>query len=451
MSAETAAPSRLISGWPVTFVLLFAGQSVSLIGSVLTSFAIGVFVFKSTGSVTQFAVLNLFVFLPQVVVPIVAGALADRYSRKWLMVICNVGGGLTTLLVALFVAGGVMNLAVAYLATLLFSSFASMLGPAQMASVPQLVPERHLGRANGLVEFAISVSRFVSPPLGGLLILTIGLGGIVLIDFATFVFAILTLLPLFIPQPRAEAGEEEEEPGFFQEVTDGLRHILPRPGLVGVLLFMAAFNLAAGFTLALANPMVLSTMTPQELGVVGGAGGLGLLAGSALMTVWGGPKRQIHGLLGVGLAFGLIMTLPALGGGRLPFYAAWTFLVTVNATIGNVCSIVIWQTMVPANLQGRVIGSATSIAFSTMLLAFVVAGPLAEKVFGPLLMPGGALADSVGRVIGVGPGRGIALLLMVAGLFPLLGFLYGVLSPAVRNVDRTPWDPAAPVAEPSPA
>jgi DHA3 family macrolide efflux protein-like MFS transporter len=448
--SEAAAPRRMVSGWPQTFILLFAGQSVSLVGSVLTSFAIGVYVFRSTGSVTQFALLNLFNFVPQVVVPIVAGALADRYSRKWLMVICNVGGGLTTLLVALFVAGGVMNIVVAYLATLLFSSFASMLGPAQMASVPQLVPEKHLSRANGLVEFAISVSRFVSPLLGGVLVLTIGLGGIELIDFASYSFAILTLVPLFIPQPKAE-GDEEEEESFFREVTDGLRHILPRPGLVGVLLFMAAFNLAAGFTLALANPMVLSTMSAEQLGIVGGAGGLGLLAGSALMTVWSGPKRPIHGLLGVGFAFGLIMALPALGGGRLPFYAAWTFLVTVNATIGNVASIVIWQTKVPGNLQGRVIGSATSIAFSTMLVAFVVAGPLAERVFGPLLMPGGALAGSVGAVIGVGPGRGIAFLLLLAGLFPLLGTLYGVLSPAVRNVDRTPWDTAAAVAEASPA
>jgi cytochrome c biogenesis factor len=133
------------------------------------------------------------------------------------------------------------------------------------------------------------------------------------------------------------------------------------------------------------------------------------------------------------------MALPALGG-SVVIYAVWQFLLPVLATIGNVLVVVIWQTKIPANMQGRVIGSMGTITLSFMLLSFIVAGPLVEHVFGPALSPGGALAGSIGHVIGVGPGRGIAFLLLLAGLCPIVASLLGFASRPVREIEDTPWE-----------
>jgi MFS family permease len=434
-------------GWPHTFLLMWAGQSVSLVGSGLTAFALGVYVYRTTGSVTQFSLLNLCIFLPGILIPPVAGALADRYSRKWLMIATNVGGALTTLLVVALVSGGAFNVALVYVITVLFRVFAVTLSPATTASVSQLVPEKHLSRANGIVEVALSINQLLSPVLGGLLLITIGLRGIAVIDMVSFLFAIATLLPLRIPQPASESSAQPLS-DIPKEATEGLRHLLPRPGFMGLLFYMAAFNAAAGFTVALTGPLVLSTSTPQVYGFVTGAAGVGLLVGAGLMTLWSGPKRRVYGLLAVGIGAGLDMALPALGG-SVPAYVLWQFFLPVLATIGNVLVVVVWQTKIPANLQGRVIGSMGTITLSFMLVAFVVAGPLVERVFGPALMPGGALAGSVGQVVGVGPGRGIALLLLLAGLFPIVASVLGFLSRSVREVEVTPWERAgdpAPVA-----
>src|SRR5215472_9384415 len=180
MSVDTTGEERAAAramGWPHTFLLMWAGQSVSLVGSGLTAFALAVYVFRTTGSVTQFSLLNLCIYLPSVVVPPLAGALADRYSRKWFMITANLGGGLTTVLLAAAVWTGDLNVALVYVVTVLFRVFS--ISPAATASVSQLVPEKHLSRANGVVEVALSLSQLLSPPIGGLLLVTIGLRGIV--------------------------------------------------------------------------------------------------------------------------------------------------------------------------------------------------------------------------------------------------------------------------------
>jgi hypothetical protein len=111
------------------------------------------------------------------------------------------------------------------------------------------------------------------------------------------------------------------------------------------------------------------------------------------------------------------------------------FLVLFTMPITNACSQAIWQRKVAPDVQGRVFAVRRMIAWSTMPLAYLAAGPLADRVFGPLMVEGGALADSVGRVIGVGPGRGIGLLFVVMGALYSLASIGGALYPRLRRVE----------------
>jgi hypothetical protein len=300
--------------------------------------------------------------------------------------------------------------------------------------VPLLVPRRQLGRANGMVQFAIAASRVVSPPLAALLLAGIGLRGIVLVDFATFAVAIATLLPLTIPRPPVAEAAAGGRRGLLHEAADGLRYIVVRRGLLGLLLFFALVNLAIGFGTALLTPLVLSFASTQALGLVTGLGGVGLVAGSVLMSAWGGPRRRIHGVLVAGMVLGLAFVA---GGSRplVALIAAAMFTALFCASVANASNAAIWQSLVPPQLQGRVFGSLRTIAFASFPAAYIVAGPLADRVFEPLLAPGGALTGSVGLVIGSGPGRGIAFLLMLVGLLPVLAGVAGYLARPVRHVE----------------
>ena len=109
---------------------------------------------QGTGSVTQFAVLNVFVFVPQILIMPFGGVLADRYSRRTMMLVANAGGLATTLTLLALYGTGTLQVWSAYAVALAFASFSALLMPAYLAVVPQLVARDQLGRANGLVQFA---------------------------------------------------------------------------------------------------------------------------------------------------------------------------------------------------------------------------------------------------------------------------------------------------------
>jgi hypothetical protein len=307
-----------------------------------------------------------------------------------------------------------------------------------------LVAERQLGRANGLVQFGQSVSRVITLPLAGVLVGTIGLRGMVLIDLASFLVAVATLVPLVIPQP---AGGQATRRRVLQEAADGLRYIVPRPSLFQLLLFFAVLNLSAGFVGALHTPLVLSFSSVAALGLLTGINALGLVAGSVLMTVWGGPRRLAYGVLVPGFTLGLAIVIMGAHA-SLVFIAVGGALVQFSAAVANVSSSTIWNTKVPKELQGRVLGSVRTISFATVPVAIVLAGPLADRVFEPLMAVGGPLAGSVGQVLGVGPGRGIGLLLVAMGTFALAAAAVSTLLPALRRLDDEP-EPQSETAVPS--
>jgi MFS transporter, DHA3 family, macrolide efflux protein len=257
-----------------------------------------------------------------------------------------------------------------------------------------------------------------------------------LVDVATFLFALFTLLAVKIPAPPKSATEEKgaEKGSLWREALYGWTYIKARPGLSGLLSFFFFTNFLMGLALVLISPMVLTFSTAAVLGVVLTLAGAGMLAGGVLMSVWGGPKRRIHGVLG----FSALQALFMIVGGLRPSatfvaVAAFGFLFANAFVTGS--SQAIWQSKVAPDVQGRVFAVRRMAAWAAMPLAYLVAGPLADRILAPLLAAGGALAGSVGRVIGVGAGRGIAFLFIISGLLTLLLVLAGYLHPRVRRVE----------------
>jgi MFS family permease len=422
------------------FTLVWCGQVVSLMGSGLTGFALGVWVYQLTGSITQFALIAVCSRLPAIAIFPIAGALIDRWDRRWAMIYGDIGAGLTVLGIALLYFAGRLEVWHICLAMTANSAISAFQWTAYSAATTMLVPKRHFGRAAGMVQTGEALGLIVSPALGGVLLTSIGLDGIFLLDFATFLFAIATLFLVRIPAPPKT--DEEVKQSLIKEAAYGWRYITSRPGLLALLIFFAATNFLSGFVFVLTTPLVLSFSTPSVLGTVLSIGGGGMLIGGLAMSAWGGPSRRINGVLGFQLLSGFCFILAGLrASAALVAVAAFFFYFTLPFVSGS--SQAIWQSKVSPEVQGRVFAVRRMIAWSSIPLSYMVAGPLAQYVFEPMLSQGGLLAGSVGRFIGTGPGRGIGFLFVIMGGLTLLIVACSYFYPRLRLledelIDTTP-------------
>jgi len=401
-----------------TFLIIWAGQVVSLTGSGLTGFALGVWVYQRTGSATQFALIALFTALPGILFAPFAGALVDRWDRRWAMILSDAGAGLCTLVVAILLALNRLEVWHIYALMALSSTFSAFQWPAYSAATTMLVPQEQLGRASGLVQMGQAFAQIASPVLAGVLMGVIHIQGVIFIDFATFLVALTTLLSVRIPRPKVTAEGEEGRGSLLHEAAYGWHYIVARRGLLALLLFFAANNFVMGIVQVLFTPLVLSFTTAAVLGAILSAGGLGFLAGSLVMSAWGGPKVRMKGIYAFALMQGFVLFLAGFPPQALILGNA-AFLFFFCLPIINGCSQAIWQVKTAADVQGRVFAVRRMIAWSTTPLAYLVAGPLADRIFEPLMAEGGALAGRLGPLIGVGPGRGIALIFLTLGVASL--------------------------------
>lgn len=418
-----------------TFFIIWIGQFVSLIGSGLTGFALGVWIFLKTGSVTQFTLIALSAAVPGILASPFAGALVDRWDRRWVMILSDCGAGFCTLAIAALLYTQHLSVWHIYVATGLTSIFSTFQWPAYVAATTLLVPKRHLTRASGMVQTGQAISRILSPIIAGVLIVTIDIWGVLIIDFATFLFAVTTLLLTRIPSPVVTSEGEKARGSLLQEAAFGWKYIRARVGLLALLLFFAGANFSFAFFTVLFTPMVLSFASPAVLGSVESVGGVGMLLGGFALSTWGGPKRRVYGVVGFGFVLGAAVIISGLRADPV-LIAAANFMGFLTLPIINGCSQAIWQVKTPPDVQGRVFSVRAMIAWSTTPLSYVLAGPLADQVFEPMMASDGVLAASVGHLIGTGPGRGIGLMFIILGAVMVVVSFVSILYSRLRHVEE---------------
>ncbi|MFL7807975.1 MAG: MFS transporter [Anaerolineae bacterium] len=417
-----------------TFGVIWFGQLISTLGSGLTGFALSVYIYQETGSATQLGVAMLATVLPSLLVSPLAGALVDRWDRRWVMIASDAGAALSTLVIWALLSAGQLQVWHIYVANVVSSALGSFQQPAYMASITLLVPKQHLGRASGLGQLSDALSRILAPTLAGFLVVTIQVQGVILIDFVTFLFAVGTLLAVRIPRPEVTEEGRAGRGSLLRESAFGWIYIKARPGLLWMLILFACINLALGFQNVLFTPLILSFSTPAAMGAILSAGGAGLFAGSLLMSTWGGTRNKIYGLIGGLFLLGLFSGISGLRPSPLLIGAANVCMFAV-VPIVNGSGQAIWQAKVAPDVQGRVFATRRLIAMIAMPISYLAAGPLADRVFEPLMAEGGAWAAVLGPILGTGPGRGIGLVFVIVGSIVALLAVAGYLNPRIRKID----------------
>jgi MFS family permease len=439
-AASIALDVKLQPGTMRSFFIVWFGQLVSITGSGVTSFALGIWVYQMTGSATKFALTEVLAIVPAILISPLAGLLVDRHDRRWIMILSEVGSGVSTFFLMLSRAWGHCELWQIYIVAGIKSICSAFQWPAYSALVTVTVPRHQLVRASGMVQFSEALAQFLAPVLAGGLMAFIQIWGIILIDVASFMFAVLMLgfarTPRFVP----DASALNPATSWRAHLLFGWKYIQNRPPLMALLIFFAITNFLEGIAFILSTPLVLSFASVQILGAVLSSAGLGMILGSVIMGVWGGPKKTIQGVLVPEFVVGITIILT----GSRPYpvlVASAVFLFSFCISIAMSCSQAIWQRHVEPESQGRVFAVRRMLACSTLPLAYAVAGPLADHVFVPLVRPGTHLYVVLMPLLGTGSRRGIGLIFLVVGFCALLATLWAYLCSPITQIKESAGSP----------
>jgi len=416
------------------YLLIWFSQFVSSIGTSLGSFALGVWAFRQNGSATEYAMIAFTATCTAILVSPLAGVLADRWDRKRLILFGDSGAAVMTCLMAVALYTGHLRLWHVYIIVFFMVGFSALQGPAFVATVSQLVPRRQLTRMSGLAQAGSIAVNLTGPPLSGALIPILGYHGVIAIDLTTFFFAFLVLLFIRLPRPAATTAASQERRSIMADFKFGWDYLRQRPGLLSLLWLFMATTFAFSIVSVLLTPLILSFGSPTNLGFVNGFLVAGSLLGSLLLGVWGGPQNRVNGVLLFLLLQAPLLLLGAVRPNVMLIAVACFIFAGLSPLIGGL-SQAIWQSKVAHDIQGRVFAIRGLIGSSTAPLAFLLAGPLADRIFEPSMAPGGALAGIVGPLIGIGKGRGVGLLFITLGLVLILVVVLSSLNPRLRNVE----------------
>ncbi|MFN8527914.1 MAG: MFS transporter [Anaerolineae bacterium] len=436
MSASTADASRTNAAVNVrTFYILIVTQVISAIGSRMTSLALSIYLYGTTGDVTPLAMTALFQFLPGMLGASVAGVLADRYDRRKVMALADAGQAVGTVLLMISFASGSFQLWHLYAVTFLQALFAMFQGPAFTASVSTMIPDGERNRANALMQLVQPAAGIIAPPIAGMLYASIGLVGVMTLDLSSFLFAVVVLMLVRIPRPILSSAGRDSKGSVLREAMGGVRYLWKVRPLFWVTVYAALLNFIFSVADVVTTPYVLARTGNDQsaLGVIMAISSFGAIVGSIVLGAWGGFKSRIKmSLLGISLTgvffvvTGLSRTPLALG------ISAFMFMFSMPMVNGSFMGLI--QAKVPHDLQGRVFALLGQLAIFLIPLAYLLSGPLADTVVEPAVRT--AAWAPLAPLFGAEAGAGMGLMIASSGLAALALTIVVFGFRSIRNLEQ---------------
>ncbi|TFH36537.1 MAG: MFS transporter [Anaerolineales bacterium] len=442
-AAGTRKPNgraRLTSGLSAFYFLGF-GQFFSIFTSSMVGFGISLWAWDLTGKATALVLVGVAGYIPRAILSPLAGTLVDRWNRKLVLAISDLSAACGALALLVLFYNDSIQIWHLYVIGAFNGIFGAFQYPAYMAVIPTMVPKEHLPRANSLRTITQSASGVGAPLLAGAVIGWIQIEGILFLDLITFAIAFAILLLVHIPQPRHTAEGQASKGTVWQETLYGFRYLVQRENLLAIFLLFTFSNIATGFGYPLMTPMILAKTGNDAviLGFIRSVGSAGFLAGGLLMSIWGGPKKRIHGVNIGFIIYGLFGALVFGTAWSLPLWLVGAFFMSLPNPVINASYFAILQSKVPPDLQGRIFGLDFLVTTITFPLGQLAAGLLSDHVFEPGFASGGWAAGMLGSLFGSSTGAGIGFAIFIGGILSITVGIAGYVIAKIREIeDRMP-------------
>lgn len=395
------------------FFLLWSTQSLSLMGSSLTSFALIIWSYEQGGSALKTALLSVSTYAPYVMLSIILGTLSDRWNKKLCILVCDTIAALSTLLILWLFVTNQLQLWHLYVLNFITGTMDAFQQPASDVAITLLTPKEQYQCVSGLRAFSQSLITILTPIIASALLAFGGLLMVLILDLITFVIAFLTL-SLVIHIPNVSKAKKEES-ALLKEIKASWLYLKQNRGILDLILFLACINLVAAMHDAALPAMILSkTQDVQGLGWVNAFGGFANLAGSVFVIFTKKPKSRIRVI-----CYALLFSMSTENffmafGNTLPIWCMGMLLGWISIPLMNANLDVILRERIPVEIQGRIFAVRNTLQFFTIPLGYTWGGWLIDSVVEPLMST--TQITQLHTLFGNGKGSGAAMLFFFIGI-----------------------------------
>lgn len=401
------------------FLILWATQAFSGLGSAMTSYALIIWSYTQEGSALVTALLSVSTYAPYMLCSVFAGALSDRWDKRRTMLACDALAALTTVCTLVLLKLDMLEVWHLYLLNAINGLMNTLQQPASEVATTAILPRKHYQKVGGLNQLSGSLNGILTPILAMAVLGFVGLDGVIFFDLLTFGVAFVVLL-LFIRIPEGEKAESRKE-SFGASIRAGMSFLRDKRGIFALILFLAAINLVASMYNAALPAMLLSREGGGEaaMGILNTFTAVTTLVGSLIVSALPAPQSRVR-VIGWTLLISMSTENFFLAFGRsLPVWCAGAFLGWIAIPVMNANLNAIMRLNIPQEIQGRVYAARNSFQFFTIPLGYMLGGAAVDYLFEPLMsmqQEGSVLV----RLFGSGKGSGAACFFAVLGVLGVL-------------------------------
>jgi DHA3 family macrolide efflux protein-like MFS transporter len=383
---ETLKPqSESMLGWKKKVTVFLVGQTITTFGSLLVQYALLWHLTLTTKSGVVLALAAVFGFLPQAIVSIFAGVWADRVNRKVMIIVSDSTIALATLVLAFFMLSGVDDLWLIFLVMAVRSVGAGIQMPAISALIPQIVPTDKLMRVNGINSSVQSSLLIIGPVAAAGIYSTVSLAAILFLDVVTAVIGLSLLATIAVPTLSRAASDDK--PSYFTDLKEGLSYIFSHELVRWVMVIYSIVFLLVVAPSNLSPLMLVRTFGSDVwlLTILELSFGIGMVAGGALMAIFGAKADRLGMMVGTSILFGVLAVVMGFTTNLILFYTLF-FLIGLAVPAFSTSSMTLLQETVEPERQGRVFGFVGIVMAVAMPIGMAVLGPLADIVSVEILL-----------------------------------------------------------------
>lgn len=415
------------------YIILWISQSISQLGSSMTSFALILWAYEQSQSALSVSLMSFCDYVPYILMSMFVGTFIDVHRKKVIMLAADTVAAVGSLSVLFLFVTGHLSVWNIYIINVVMGITTAFQQPASAVAVGRLVPKDKISNVSGMNSFSSNLIIVFKPMLAAALFVVGGLPIILVIDLVSFAIAFCVLL-FFIPIP--EQIERKHHKWLFAGTAEGFRFLKTEKGLLYIMITLAFINFFSSLTYEnILSPMILarSGNDGMLLGIVNACMGIGGIIGGMIVSF----KKESHykaSAIYVCAALSFLFGDLTMAVGRNVFswsFAAIAASIPIPFIMANQNAL--FYKKVPEEVQGRVFAVRNAIQYSTIPMGILLGGGLADYVFEPFMRARGEVAQALERLVGSGAGSGMAVMFLCTGI---CGFIVSIASCFQREIQK---------------